>query len=84
MKNKIHVKYGIILVLISLLVQSCATYSVLPNNINHHSYIEGVYSNTSGMGIVEGKGSLWSLVDYEHQIETDSIIAKIEIIVLQH
>ena len=75
MKNKIHVKYGIILVLISLLVQSCATYGVLPNNINHHSYIEGIYSNTS----VSGTRSLWDLIGGSHEIKADSTVAKIKI-----
>ena len=76
-----YMKNGIFLCLILLLVQSCTTYSVLPKNINNHSCIEGVYSNMSGTDTIKSRGrTLWSVVDWKHEIKIDNISVKIEIV----
>jgi hypothetical protein len=49
----------------------------LPKNISNYSYIEGIYSNIS---INKREIRLWQLVDHRHEIKSDSINVKVEIV----
>jgi len=96
---------GLFWILSIVVLQSCASFSVLPKNISNHSSIEGIYSNltvidtfniidtTSIAGATiwanenylqselrKYADSFWSKIDYKHEIKTNNIVVKVEII----
>jgi len=77
MNENMYLKNGLFLCLTCLVLQSCATYSVLPKNISPGYAIEGVYSNHKSDYRIIGIG----LLDWKRQPDNkEDITMKVEIV----